>query len=87
MIVTYQEGKKGKEYSCSFRDGSTQLLGYTKDGVRIEDLWDRYLFDATVKSWLEKNKLRLSMEVHDSTPILNNQNEQIVNRTAGLDEK
>ena len=87
LIVTYQEGKKGKKITYIFGDGRTQLLGYTKDGVRIEDLWDRYLFDATVKSWLEKNKLRLSMEVHDSTPILNNPNEQIVNRTAGLDEK
>ena len=67
MIVTYQEGKKGKEYSCSFRDGSTQLLGYTKNGIRIEDVWDIFLFNETVKPWLEKNKLRLSLGSYDKT--------------------
>lgn len=87
LIVTYQEGKKGKEFTYIFGDGRTQLLGYTEDGVRIEDVWDRYLFDETVKPWLEKNKLRLSLEVHDSTPVLNNQNEPKVIRTIELDEK
>lgn len=67
LIVTYQEGKKGKEYSCSFRDGSTQLLGYTKNGIRIEDVWDTFLFNETVKPWLEKNKLRLSLGSYDKT--------------------
>lgn len=87
LIVTYQEGKKGKEFTYIFGDGRTQLLGYAEDGVRIEDIWDRYLFDETVKPWLEKNKLRLSLEVHDSSPALNNHNEQKVIRTIELDEK
>ncbi len=53
LIVTYQEGKMGREYTFKFGDGWTQLLGYTKDEVRIEEVWDRYLFNETVKSWLE----------------------------------
>lgn len=57
LIVTYQEGKRGQEFTFRFRDGSTQLLGYTKDGVRIEDVWDMYLFDETIKPWLEKISL------------------------------
>lgn len=67
LIVTYQEGKKGKEYACSFRDGSTELLGYNQDGIRIENIWDRFLFDETVKPWLEKNKLRLSLGTYNKT--------------------
>lgn len=87
LIVTYQEGKRGKEFTFNFRDGSTNLLGYTEDGVRIEDVWDRYLFDETVKPWLEKNKLRLSLEVHNSPTVLNNQNKASVTRTIELEEK
>ena len=87
LIVTYQEGKRGKEFTFSFRDGSTDLLGYTEDWVRIEDVWDRYLFDETVKPWLEKNKLRLSLKVHNSSTVLNNQNEVGVTRTIELEEK
>ena len=87
LIVTYQEGKRGKEFTYIFGDGRTQLLGYAEDGVRIEDVWDRYLFDETVKPWLEKNKLRLSLEIHNSSTALNNQNEPKVIRTMGLGEK
>ena len=53
LIVTYQEGKMGKEFTFKFGDGWTQLVGYTKDEVRIEEAWDRYLFDETIKSWFE----------------------------------
>ena len=67
--------------------GSTDLLGYTEDWVRIEDVWDKYLFDETVKPWLEKNKLRLSVKVHNSSTVLNNQNKARVTRTIELEEK
>lgn len=87
LIVTYQEGKTGEEFNYIFGDGITQLLGYTEDGIRIEDVWDRYLFDETVKPWLEKNKLRLSLKVQNSTNALNHQNEPKNIRAMGLDEK
>lgn len=87
LIVTYQEGKRGKEFTFNFRDGSTDLLGYTEDWIRIEDVWDRYLFDETVKPWLEKNKLRLSVKIHNSSTVLNNQNKPGITRTIELEEK
>ena len=67
IIVTYQKGKKGREFTYRFSDGATQLLGYTADNIRIEDVWNKFLFDETVKPWLEKNKLRLSVAVYDSS--------------------
>jgi len=54
--------------------------------VRIEDIWDRYLFDETVKLWLEKNKLGLSLEVHNNSPVSNKGKSQIVG-TITLEEK
>ena len=87
LIVTYQEGKKGKDFSFEFGDGWTQLLGYTEDWVRIEDRWDRYLFNETVKPWLEKNKLRLSLGVHTSPNALNSKKEYRVNPEISLGEK
>lgn len=87
LIVTYQEGKKGQEFTFKFGDGRTQLLGYTEDGVRIEDVWDMYLFDETVKPWLEKNKLNLSLEVHNNSPVSNNKNEPQTVGTIELGEK
>lgn len=87
LIVTYQEGKRGREFTFKFGDGWTQLLGYTKDEVRIEDVWDRYLFDETVKPWLEKNKLNLSLEVHNNSSIPNNRNDTKIPRTIELEEK
>ena len=87
LIVTYQEGKRGKEFTFSFRDGSTDLLGYTEDWVRIEDVWDRYLFDETVKTLIEKIKLLLSLKVNNSSTVLNNQNEVGVTITIELEEK
>lgn len=67
ITVTYQKGKKGREFTYRFSDGATQLLGYTADNIRIEDVWEKYLFDETIKTWLEKNKLRLSLGVYDSS--------------------
>lgn len=87
LIVTYQEGKKGQEITFKFGDGRTQLLGYTEDGIRIEDVWDMYLFDETVKPWLEKNKLNLSLEVHNNPPVSNNKNEPQTDKTIELEEK
>lgn len=87
LIVTYQEGKRGREFTFKFGDGWTQLLGYTKDEVRIEDVWDRYLFDETVKPWLEKNKFNLSLEVNNNSPISNNRNDTKVGRTTESQEK
>lgn len=84
LIVTYQEGKRGREFTYTFRDGCTNLLGYTKDDVRIEDVWDRYLFDETVKPWLEKNKLNLSLEVHNNSSVSNNKNATKMPRTIEL---
>lgn len=69
LIVTYQEGRKGRKFTFRFRDGATQLLGYTENNMRIEDVWDRYLFDETIKPWLEKNKLRLSLEVDNNSTV------------------
>lgn len=73
LIVIYQEGKRGREFTYIFGDGRTQLLGYAEGGMRIEDVWDRYLFDETVKLWLEKNKFRLSIKVPNNQATLNNQ--------------
>ena len=87
LIVVYQEGKKGKDFSFEFGDGWTELHGYKEDGVRIEDIWDRYLFNETVKPWLKKNKLRLSLGVHTSPDALNSKSESIVNPEIALDEK
>ena len=87
LFVTYQEGKRGREFTYTFRDGCTDLLGYTKDDVRIEDVWDRYLFDETIKPWLEKNKLNLSLEVHNNSSISNNRNDTKIPRTIELEEK
>lgn len=87
LIVTYQEGKIGREFTFKFGDGWTQLLGYTEDDVRIEVVWDRYLFDETVKPWLEKNKLNLSLEVHSNLPVSDNENKLKITRTIELEEK
>ena len=87
LVVTYQEGKRGKEFTFNFGDGWTELLGYTKDDVRIEDVWDRYLFDETVKPWLEKNKFNLSIEVHNNSPLSDNKNDTKIVRMPELQEK
>jgi hypothetical protein len=88
LIVTYQEGKRGREFTFKFGDGWTQLLGYTEDEVRIEDVWDRYLFDETVKPWLEKNKFNLSLEVNNNSPITTtNSNVSKISRSIELEEK
>lgn len=87
LVVTYQEGKRGKEFTFNFGDGWTELLGYTKDDVRIEDVWDRYLFDETVKPWLEKNKFNLSIEVHNNSPLSDNKNDTKIVRMSELQEK
>lgn len=87
LIVTYQEGKKGKEFTFNFGDGRTQLLGYTEDGMRIEDVWDKYLFDETIKPWLNKNKFNLSLELHNSSPVPNNKNTPHTVGTIELEEK
>lgn len=87
LFVTYQEGKRGREFTYTFGDGCTDLLGYTRDNVRIEDVWDRYLFDETVKPWLEKNKLNLSLEVHNNSSGLNNKEKQKILSTIELEEK
>lgn len=79
LIVTYQEGKRGREFTFNFGDGRTQLLGYNEDDIRIEDVWDKYLFDETVKPWLEKNKLNLALEVHSSSTSPSKQSESVVN--------
>lgn len=87
LIVTYQEGKKGRFFEYTFRDGCTSLLGYTKNDVRIEDVWDRYLFDNTVKTWLEKNKLNLVVEVHKKSPLPQSKKRAETVRTTELQEK
>ena len=87
LIVTYQEGKRGKEFTFNFGDGWTELLGYTKHDVRIEEVWDRYLFDETVKPWLVKNKFNLSLEVHNNLPLSDNKNGTKIVRTPSLQEK
>lgn len=87
LIVTYQEGKKGQKVTFKFGDGRTQLLGYTEDGVRIEDVWDMYLFNETVRPWLEKNKFNLSLEVHDNSPVSNSKNNARTASTIELEEK
>ena len=88
LIVTYQEGKMGREFTFKFGDGWTQLLGYTEDEVRIEDVWDRYLFDETVKPWLEKNKFNLSLEVNNNSSITTtNSNVSKTSRSIELEEK
>ena len=79
LMVTYQEGKRGQEYTFNFGDGRTQLLGYNESDVRIEDVWDKYLFDETVKPWLEKNKLNLALEVHSSSTSPNKRSESVIN--------
>ncbi len=76
LVVKYQEGKRGREFTFNFGDGRTQLLGYNEAAVRIEDVWDKYLFDETVKPWLEKNKLNLALEVHTSP---NKQSDSVIN--------
>ena len=87
LIVTYQEGKQGEDFTFEFGDGWTQLIGYNEDWVRIEDRWDRYLFNETVKPWLKKHKLRLSLGVHTSPDALKSKSESIVNQEIALDEK
>ena len=87
LIVTYQEGKKGREISFNFGDGWTELLGFTKDDVLIEDEWDKYLFNETVRPWLEKNKFNLSLEVYNNVSVFNNKNDTKIHRIIELDEK
>lgn len=87
LIVKYQEGKRGREFTFKFGDGFTQLLGYTKDGVRIENVWDRYLFDETVKPWLEKNKFNLSIEVNNNSTVTTNNNVSKIFTSIELEEK
>ena len=87
LIITYQEGKKGKEYTYIFGDGRTQLLGYVENGMRIEDVWDRYLFDETVKPWLEKNKLRISLQANNSKETLSNEKRTNTVETIELKEE
>ena len=71
LIVTYKDKKSGKEYQFSFRDSSTQLTGWTENWTRIEDIWRDYLFNETVKPYLEKNKFRLSLKSDsDSNKII-----------------
>ena len=71
LIVTYKDEKSGNEYQFSFRDSSTQLTGWTENWTRIEDIWRDYLFNETVKPYLEKNKFRLSLKSDsDSNKII-----------------
>lgn len=67
LIVTYKDKKSGNEYQFSFGDSCTQLTGWTENGARIEDIWRDYLFNNTVKSYLEKNKFRLFLKSNNDS--------------------
>lgn len=47
---------------------------------------DKYLFDETIKPWLNKNKFNLSLELHNSSPDPNNKNTPQTVETIELEE-
>ena len=62
LLVTYKDSKTGRELTYGFRDDTIDFFGFHDVRARMDDLWDKFLFDETVKSWSSRNNNRVSNE-------------------------